>query len=129
MNLFLKGLIRGIILFAILILISLWNRFYGVVEYSNIFFFYSLIAFFLGVSSVVYEISQLSFLKRIFVHYIVMLFTVFPILLLSGFYQLNSFGDVIKVYFNFNEAGIFLFLSTFLIFKLREKIYYMRVSK
>jgi hypothetical protein len=46
MNLFSKGLIRGVIPFSLLVIISLYNKFQGAAS-SNIFLFYSLIAFFL----------------------------------------------------------------------------------
>ena len=96
MNLFLKGLIRGVILFVFLLIISLWTKFQGSVDTSNAFFFNGVIAFFLGLTSVIYQINQWSFKKQIIAHYIVMLITVFPTLLLSGFYPLNSFGVFFK---------------------------------
>lgn len=47
LNLLLKGLIRGVIPFVLLLIISLWNRLQGAVEESRVFFFYGIIAFFL----------------------------------------------------------------------------------
>jgi len=124
MNLLIKGLIRGGIPFGFLIIISLlWNQFQGSSAISNIFFFYGLIAFFLGLASVVYEIEKWRFLKQIMVHYLVMLLTVFPTLLLSGFYPLVSFRDLVNVYFLFNKAGVILFLVTYIIFHLRNRAY------
>lgn len=121
MNLLLKGLVRGIIPFLVLLIISLWNRLQGAVEESSIFFFYGVIAFFLGLTSVIYEINQWTFSKQIIAHYGVMLITVFPTVLLSGFYPLNSFADLLKVYIEFNLAGIILFFSTYLLFNLIRK--------
>ena len=118
MELFLKGLIRGIIPFIFLLIISLWSKLQGSEVNSKIFFYYGLIAFFLGLASVIYQIRQWSFLKQILVHYMAMLITVFPTLLLSDFYPLNSFGDVLKVYLLFNKVGIILFLMTYFISKL-----------
>ncbi|WP_083443573.1 DUF3021 family protein [Ornithinibacillus contaminans] len=43
------------------------------IDTSSIFFFYGLIAFFLGLTSVIYQIEQWSFLKQIIAHYLVML--------------------------------------------------------
>jgi len=121
MQLFLKGLIRGLIPFVILLIISLWNKLQGLPDISKIFFFYGLIAFFLGVASVIYQIKQWSFKKQILAHYLVMLITIFPTLLLSGFYPLNSFEDGLTVYLQFNKVGIILFLITYFISKSRQK--------
>ncbi|RBP00850.1 DUF3021 family protein [Rossellomorea aquimaris] len=124
MNLWIKGLIRGIIPFGFMIIISLlWNQFQGSTDISNTFFFYGLIAFFLGLASVVYEIEKWRFLKQIMVHYLVMLLTVFPTLLLSGFYPLDSFRDAVNVFFLFNKVGVILFLVTYLVFHLRNRAY------
>lgn len=80
-----------------------------------------MIVFFLGLTSVIYQIGHWRFSKKIIVHYGAMLMTVFPTLLLSGFYQLNSFMDIVRVYIEFNLAGILLFTLTYLIFKLVKK--------
>jgi len=128
MKLLLKGLIRGVIPLSLLLILSLYNKFQGLVANVDIFLFYGLIAFFLGGASVLYEIKQWSFAKQILVHYLVMLMTVFPTLLLSGFYQLHSFEDVLKVYFQFNKIGLILFLSTYLIFRWRKKVRYRKTK-
>ncbi|WP_440896184.1 DUF3021 family protein [Amphibacillus sp. Q70] len=121
MNLLLKGLLRGITPFVLLLIISLWNRLQGAAEESSALFFYGVIAFFLGLTSVIYEINHWKFSKQIIAHYGAMLITVFPTLLLSGFYPLNSLMDLVKVYIEFNIAGIVLFFSTYLLFKLIRK--------
>lgn len=121
MHLFLNGLIRGSVPFIVLLLISIWSRLQGSADTSKVFLFYSLIAFFLGLASVIYQIKQWNFLKQIVAHYIVMLITVFPTLLLLGSYPLNSFGDVLKVYLQFNKVGLILLFSSFLIIKLFSK--------
>ncbi|WP_346244186.1 DUF3021 family protein [Shouchella clausii] len=121
MQLFLKGLIRGLVPFVILLIISIWNMLHGSADVANIFLFYSLVTFFVGGASVIYQIKQWSFLKQIIVHYMAMLITVFPVLLLYGSYPLNSFIDVLKVYFHFNKVGLILFVSSFLIIRLFKK--------
>lgn len=121
MKLFLQGLIRGVIPFIFLLIISLWSKWQGSEVNSKIFFYYGLIAFFLGLASVIYQIRSWSFLKQILVHYMAMLITVFPTLLLSDFYPLNSFEDVLKVYLLFNKVGIILFLTTYFISQLLIK--------
>ncbi|WP_179884971.1 DUF3021 family protein [Bacillus sp. AFS015802] len=123
MKLLKKGLIRGVIPFGFFHIISLWFMFQGSAAMSSHFFFYGVIVFFLGLASVIYEIRQWSFLRKIIVHYLVMLFTVFPTLLLSGMYPRDSVGDVVGVYFLFNKVGIFLFLTTYFISKWRYRAY------
>ena len=110
MDLFIRGLRRGAIPFIILLIISVWYKLQGQSDDSSVYFFYGLIAFFFGLASVIYQIEQWSTLKQIFAHYMVMLITVFPTLLLSGFYPLDSFKDVFNVYLQFNIVGITLFL-------------------
>jgi hypothetical protein len=119
-----KGLVRGAIAFTFVSIISLLlNLFQGSSALTNNFFFNGLIAFFLGLASVIYEIRNWSFLQQILVHYLVMLVTVFPTLLLSGMYPLGSFRDVVRVYFLFNKTGIILFLATYVLFKVRNRAY------
>ena len=124
MNLLKKGLIRGVIPLMIVIIFSLlWSLFQGSSVVSNQLLFFGLIAFFLGLASVIYEIEQWRFLKQIIVHYLVMLVTVFPTLLLSGLDSLHSFGDVVSVYFLFNKVGVMLFLTTYFILRWRHRAY------
>ncbi|TYR72514.1 DUF3021 domain-containing protein [Rossellomorea vietnamensis] len=120
MSLLLRGLVRGGIPFVILLILSLWNKSQGQTETSSVFFFYGLIAFFLGLTSIIYQINQWSFFKQILAHYTAMLITVFPTLLLSGFYPLSSFTDVIKIYFEFNITGVILFFGTYIVFNIRR---------
>ncbi|SDC38958.1 Protein of unknown function [Terribacillus halophilus] len=121
MQLFLKGLIRGLIPFIFLLIISFWNKTEEFPTNSNIFFNYGLIFFFLGLSSVIYEIKHWKFSRKIIVHYLVMLITVFPTLILSGYYPTDSFKNVLEVYFQFNKVGIVLFLTTYLIIYFRNR--------
>ena len=115
MELLLKGVYRGFIPFGIMLIISLTSKLQGLTDEANSYFYYGLIFFFLGLASVIYQMNEWSFPKQIIVHYLVMLMTVFPTLLISGFYPLNSFNDLLQVYVQFNKAGIILFTVTYLI--------------
>ena len=115
MELLLKGLYRGFIPFGIMLIISLSSKLQGLTADAKSYFYYGLIFFFLGLASVIYQMNEWSFPKQIIVHYLVMLMTVFPTLLISGFYPLNSFNDLLHVYVQFNKAGIILFTVTYLI--------------
>lgn len=122
MKLFLKGLIRGAIPFSIMFTMSLWNYFQESTTDARTFFFNGLIILFLGIASVIYEINSWNFPKQIMLHYITMLFTVFPILLLSGYYPVTSFGNILDVFLLFNKVGIILFMATFIIAKVRRGV-------
>lgn len=122
MKLLFKGLIRGTIPFSIMFMMSLWNYFQGSTTDARTFFFNGLIILFLGIASVIYEINRWNFPKQIMIHYITMLLTVFPILLLSGYYPLTSFGDLLNVFLLFNKVGLMLFVATFIISKIRRGI-------
>ncbi|MEN2468202.1 DUF3021 family protein [Ornithinibacillus sp. JPR2-1] len=116
MQLLKSGLIRGVILFAILLVYSLIYE--GMEETFNLYIYNAIIAFLLGLTSVIYQIEQWQYWKQILAHYLSMLITVFPILLMSGHYPVNSFSDAWYVYMQFNKAGIALFIVTFVMFNL-----------
>jgi Protein of unknown function (DUF3021) len=130
MNLLKKGLIRGLIPFILFTVTSLiWMRFEGASTISKSLLFYGLIAFFLGLASIIYEVERWRFFQQIIVHYLVMLLTVFPTLLLSGRYPLDSFRDIVNIYFLFNKVGLILFLSTYFMFKWRNRAYMREQSE
>ena len=115
MRLFLKGLYRGGILCIFMSIMSLWEYYQGSTINIKTFLLNGLILLIVGITSVIYNISSLSFFKQIIVHYTIMLLTVFPILLFSGYYSLGSSRDVLNVYLLFNTVGIKLFMATFVI--------------
>ncbi|UTE78540.1 DUF3021 family protein [Rossellomorea sp. KS-H15a] len=124
MNLLKKGLIRGLIPFILFTVTSLiWMQFEGASTISKSLLFYGLIAFFLGLASIIYEVERWRFIHQILVHYLVMLVTVFPTLLLSGAYPVDSIRDIARVYFLFNQMGLILFFSTYFLFKWRNRAY------
>ncbi|MEI2664122.1 DUF3021 family protein [Rossellomorea sp. LJF3] len=130
MNLLRKGLIRGLIPFVFFAIISLlWTLLEGSSAVSKHLMIYGLIAFFLGVTSVIYEVGRWRFIQQIVVHYLAMLVTVFPTLLLSGMYPVDSIRDVASVYFFFNKVGLVLFLTTYFIFKWRHLAYMREQSE
>ena len=122
MKLFLKGLVRGTLPFAVMLSMYAWNNFQGRAADAKAFLFYGFMALFLGLASIIYEIKQLSFGKQIFVHYLTMMATVFPLLLLSGYYKTGSFGAIFQVFLQFNKVGVILFVTTALISKVRNSL-------
>ncbi|MER2174946.1 MAG: DUF3021 family protein [Carnobacterium sp.] len=100
-----------------MLVMSVWELIQGSSSDARTFLLNGLIIMFLGIASVIYEINRWNFSKQIIVHYITMLLTVYPILLLSGYYPVSSFGDVLNVFLLFNKVGIMLFVATFIIAK------------
>ncbi|TCI80984.1 DUF3021 family protein [Exiguobacterium sp. SH0S1] len=115
--LFKTGLIRGSVLLAGFLTLALWQNLDGDDSVARSLLFYGVIAFFLGLTSVIYQIHDWSFSKQILAHYGAMHVTILPTALLSGFYSLNSFQDVLHVYIQFNLTGLLLFATTFFISK------------
>ena len=99
-----------------------WNNFQGRAADAKVFLFYGIMALFLGLASIIYEIKQLSFGKQFFVHYLTMMVTVFPLLLLSGYYQTDSFGAIFDVFLLLNKVGVMLFVTNALISKVRNSL-------
>jgi hypothetical protein len=122
MKLFLKGLIRGTLPFAFMLSIYAWNNFQGNSDDAKAFLFYGFMALFLGLASIIYEIKHWSFRKQIIVHYLTVLVTIFPLLLLSGYYKTGSFGTVFHVFLQFNKVGVILFVTTAIISKIRNSL-------
>lgn len=112
-----KGLIRGVVLFMLFGMLAIYHQWNGQTEAVYSDFYIGGIVFLLGLTSVIYQIERWSFRKQAIVHYAVMHVTVLPFLLFSGLFQLTSFQDVLHVYIAFNQYGLFLFATTFLVAK------------
>lgn len=59
-----------------------------------------------GAASVLYEITWWSFSTRLIIHFLIMLLSVFPILLVSGWFKVTTLLDVVKVLLIFLVIGI-----------------------
>lgn len=106
--LLLKGLLRGIIPLFIMGGIAIILYFQGKYSDAKGTLVASLIAFFVGAATVIYNIDEWSLAKRSIVHFIAMLLTVYPVLLLSGWFQIRSVFDALNVLMFFVLAGIIL---------------------
>ncbi|ANU26228.1 DUF3021 family protein [Planococcus versutus] len=69
-------------------------------------FWVSLISFFVGATSVIYSIDRWSLTKQSIIHFCIMLVTVLPILLFSGWFEISTGFDVLKVFCVFLLSGI-----------------------
>src|SRR5699024_10344878 len=69
-------------------------------------FITSLIILILGLSSFIYEIHTINLKQKTIIHFALMLVTIYPILLLSGWFKLYIFLDYLKVFGIFISFGI-----------------------
>lgn len=110
MRLIKKGWLRGIVLFSIFVLFALYQRWSGQTNDVNDTLIAAGMAFFLGLTSVIYEVRRWSFPKQIFIHWSVMHVTILPLVLLRT-------DSWVHAYIQFNKSGLLLFTVTFLLFK------------
>lgn len=67
-------------------------------------------AFFVGAATVIYNIDDWNFTKQSSVHFLIMLATVYPILLLSGWFAVSSVLDALIVFLYFVSVGLVIWI-------------------
>lgn len=112
-----QAFIRGFIPFVIMSGIS------GIMRIQNMdafqiksTFLTGLIITIVSAATVIYEIDHWSLAKQSAIHFFIMLITVFPCLLFSGWFPLRSVIDFFKILGIFLLVGFFLWTISFLIF-------------
>lgn len=109
MRLLKNGLIRGFIPFVIMTGISLIMRAQELDSFQvKSTFITGLIITAVAAASVIYDIESWSIQKQSVVHFIFMLLTVFPCLLLSGWFPVNGIKDMVLV------LGVFIVVGALL---------------
>jgi hypothetical protein len=113
----LQALKRGIIPFCIMSSLSLIMLFSSI-EFRQVkgTFLTGVIITIIAASSTIYEIEAWSLLKQSLVHFLVMLSTVFPSLLISDWYELNTPFDYLKVFCIFLLFGVIIWTIGYIIF-------------
>lgn len=112
-----KSIIREIIPFLIMTTLSIVMKYQGIDAFQvRSTFIVGLIITFLAATSVIYEYEKWSIRKQAIVHFLIMLGTVFPCLLISGWYELNNTLDYLKVFSNFLLTGVVLFCVMYFVF-------------
>ncbi|ACQ69840.1 hypothetical protein EAT1b_0911 [Exiguobacterium sp. AT1b] len=122
MQLLKKGIMRSLIWslpFAILALYQSWS---GNTDAVHAMLVYVGVAFFLGLTSVIYEIRQWSFKKQIFIHWSVMHVTILPLLWFGGATPVTSIQDAMRLYLNFTVSGLILFTVSYFIIRIRRQV-------
>lgn len=87
---------------SIFVLLSIWSLFIGPADSVRTFLYYGFIAFFLGCGSAIYHICRWSLIKRVFVHYIATLVTVYPLLLIITYDPVMFTTDFANSFIIFN---------------------------
>lgn len=114
-----KALLRGAIPFIVMTGISFLMRVQNLEPFQvRSTFITGLIMTVVATASVIYDMKHWSLLKQSIVHFIIMLGTVLPCLLLSGWFPVEEVQDVLKIFGIFLLTGIVLWsLAYFVIVK------------
>lgn len=112
-----NALLRGGIPFIIMGGIALLLYFQEDYSDAEGTFIAGLIAFFVGAATVIYNIDRWSLTRRSVIHFLIMLITVYPILLLSGWFTISSVLDAFVIFLLFAAIGIVLWLVMFILAK------------
>ena len=113
-----KSILRGGIPFVIMEVFALALYLQGETLQSKDLFFGGLVLLVLGATTVIYNIDRWSLTKQSAVHFSIMLVTLFPILLLSGWYPVTSLGDRFQVFAIFVSSGLVIWTIMFALAKI-----------
>lgn len=112
-----KALIRAIIPFSIMTVLSIIMKFQKIEAYQvKSTFIVGIIVAAVAGGSVIYEIEEWTLLKQSIIHFLLMLITVYPCLLKSGRFPLDRAIDYLKVFGIFVFVGLILWSLSYLIF-------------
>lgn len=110
MQLLLKGLLRGSIPLVMMSLIALVLY----IQERNIeargTFISAWIAFWVSAATIIYQTDSWSLTKQTLIHCFVMLLTVFPILVFSGWFPVDTWSDIARVFLFFLLVGFILWI-------------------
>lgn len=117
MKLIKKSFIRGIIPFAIMSGISLIMKLqnFDAAQVKSTFIA-GLIVSIIAAASIIYDIEAWSLKKQSLVHIILMLLTIFPLLLISGWFPINNVADFFKFLGIYALNGLVLWSVGYLVF-------------
>ena len=112
-----KAIVRGIIPFVIMSAISILMNMQKIDPFQiRSTFLVGVIISVVASATVIYDIEKWSLLKQSIVHFIIMLLSVFPCLLISGWFDLNSTKDFFQVLGIFLLCGVFLWSIGYFVF-------------
>lgn len=109
--------IRGIIPFGIMTVISIIMHYQKIDSFQvRSTFLVGLIITSVAASSVIYEVENWSLFKQSGIHFLIMLLTVLPVLLISGWFPLNTVLDYLKVVGLFLITGVVMWIVSYVVF-------------
>lgn len=112
-----KAIIRGIIPFAIMTAIALIMKYQGVDQMQvRSTFVVGIIVACVAATFGIYDIEGWSLWKQSLLHFGIMLVTVYPCLLWSGWFELKGFVDYLKVFGFFVLWGLVLWTVAYFVF-------------
>lgn len=112
-----KSIVRGIIPLVIMTILSIIMHVQGIEEQQvRSTFIVGIIVTSVAAASVIYDNKQWSLTKQSAIHFIIMLLTVFPCLLLSEWFQLNNIIDYLTVFGLFVLIRIVLWSISYFVF-------------
>lgn len=117
-----RGLVRGVKWFTLFGLLASYQWWDGNTEGVHRMLVYGGMAFFLGLTSVIYEVRQWSFQKQILIHWATMHVTILPLVIFSGFLPVTSLQDALLTYLKFNVSGLILFTLSRILLKVRRQV-------
>ena len=117
----LNALLHGKLPFVVMSAIAAFLNMQGNAEQARGTFCAALIALFVGAATVIYQIDSWRLTKQSVVHFLLMLLTVYPTLLFSGWFEIDSLIDALHVLLIFLFVGLVLWSIFFLLNKFLER--------
>ena len=117
MHYILSAGIRGAIPFIIMSTLSGIMKSQHIDDYSvNSTFITGLIITAVAAASVIYDIKSWTLARQSIVHFLIMLVTVYPCLVFSGWFPTKSILDLVKIFGFFLIVGIILWTISYILF-------------
>lgn len=117
MHYILSAGIRGAIPFIIMSTLSGIMKLQHVDDYSvNSTFITGLIITAVAATSVIYDVKSWTLARQSIVHFLIMLVTVYPCLVFSGWFSTKSILDLVKIFSFFLVVGIILWTLSYILF-------------
>ena len=117
MHYILSAGIRGAIPFIIMSTLSGIMKSQHIDDYSvNSTFITGLIITAVAAASVIYDIKSWTLARQSIVHFLIMLVTVYPCLVFSGWFSTKSILDLVKIFGFFLVVGIILWTLSYILF-------------
>ena len=117
MHYILSAGIRGSIPFIIMSTLSGIMKLQHIDDYSvNSTFITGLIITAVAATSVIYDVKSWTLARQSIVHFLIMLVTVYPCLVFSGWFPTKSILDLVKIFGFFLVVGIILWTLSYILF-------------